>query len=203
MDVRLAQAKELLAEAGYPNGFNTEFWYPSGATEIFLRDLGTLIQAQLAKIGINCKPVLMEKATYNDFYNKGRIPMFMRAWTHDYVDPDSEIYFQMHSTSTYLTQQVGFNDSHIDELIDRGRELYDPRGYMYESPERAKIYEEIQDYTFETAFHIPLYYDSFYDLSRDWVKDFKYWQTCDMPYMGLWAARKEIPADWETREPPF
>jgi peptide/nickel transport system substrate-binding protein len=203
MEDRIAEAKQLLAEAGYPDGFKHELWYPSGAGAEFDRELGTVIQSQLAKIGVDIELVLIERSTYFPLRSEGKLPMFFRGWTHDYPDADSELYYQMHSTSSYLAQPLGYNNSHMDYLLDRERELYDPRGYQYDPPERGEILEEIQDMMYETSFNVPLYYDHFFDISKDWVKDYKYWQTCDMPYQGLWPVRKEIPADWEDKEPPW
>jgi peptide/nickel transport system substrate-binding protein len=200
---RIAEAKGLLSEAGYPDGFSYELWYPSGAGAEFSRELGTVIQSQLAKIGIDLELVLIERGTYFPLRADGKLPLFFRGWTHDYPDADSELYYQMHSSSSYLAQPLGFSDEHVDYLLDRERELYDPRGPEYDPPERGEILEEIQDWMYETTFNVPLYYEHFFDVSRDWVKGYKYWKTNDMPYQGLWPVSKEIPDDWETREPPW
>jgi ABC-type transport system substrate-binding protein len=203
LEDRIAEAKGLLAEAGYPDGFSYELWYPSGAGAEFDRELGTVIQSQVAKIGIDLELVLIERGTYFPLRSQGKLPLFFRGWTHDYPDADSELYYQMHSSSTYLAQPLGFNDSHVDYLLDRERELYDQRGYMYDPPERGEILEELQDWMYETTFNVPLYYDHFFDVSNDWVVNYRYWKTNDMPYQGLWPVSKEIPDDWEEYEPPW
>jgi peptide/nickel transport system substrate-binding protein len=203
LEERIEEAKQLLAEAGYPDGFAFELWYPSGSGAEFNRELGTVIQSQLAKIGIELELVLIERGTYFPLRAEGKCPLFFRGWTHDYPDADSELYYQMHSSSSYLTQPLGFKNKRIDYLLDRERELYDPRGPEYDPPERGEILEEIQDWMYDNTFNVPLYYDHFFDVSRDWVKGYRYWKTCDMPYQGLWPISKEIPDDWETREPPW
>jgi len=40
MDERLQMARNLLAEAGYPEGFHSEIWYPSGGSAEFNREMG-------------------------------------------------------------------------------------------------------------------------------------------------------------------
>jgi ABC-type transport system substrate-binding protein len=91
MDERIDIAKGLLADAGYPDGFTTQFWYISGSgDEAFNRDLGTILQEQLAKIGITLELKFTERGLYFDMVRAGQLPMFTRGWTFDYPDPDTE-----------------------------------------------------------------------------------------------------------------
>jgi peptide/nickel transport system substrate-binding protein len=197
---RYARAQELLTEAGYSDGFSTELWYPSGSGAEFSREMGTIIQAQLAKIGVDVELKMIDRAVYFDFRYEGRLPMFFRGWTLDYLDPDAEIFYCMLSTSSYLTIPLGFNNSHIDDLITQGRKLLDFDG---DPPERAAIYEELQDFIVEEGFSVPLYISGYWDVQQAWVDGYKYWNTCDVPYQGVWAASKVIPDDWATRDPPM
>ncbi len=200
MEERLEIARGLLADAGFPDGFTTELWYPSGSGAEFSREMGTIIQAQLAQVGIDIGIKMIERAVYFDFRSEGRLPMFFRGWTLDYMDPDAEINYMMLSTSTYLTIPLGFNDPHVDELITQGRVLLDPTG---DPPERAEVYEELQDYVVDYGFTTPLYISGYWDVKQAWVEGYEYWYTCDVPYQGVWAASKVIPDDWETRDPPI
>jgi len=200
MEERINTAKQLLADAGYPDGFHTEIWYPSGGGAEFSRELGTVVQSQLAKIGIDVGLKMIDSAVYYDYRYEGRLPMFFRAWTLDYLDPDSEVFYCMYSSSSYLTIPLGFNNSHVDELIRRGRELYDP---TQETEERRAVYEELQDFIVDEGYAVPLYVSGYWDVKQSWVKGYKYWNTCDVPYLGVWAASKEIPDDWQTRDPPI
>ena len=200
MEERLDIAKGLLTEAGFPEGFTSELWYPSGGSAEFSREMGTVIQAQLAKIGIDIELKMIDSAVYYEFRSEGQLPMFFRGWTLDYMDPDAEIFYMMLSTSTYLTIPLGFNDTHVDDLIEEGRQLLDFDG---DPPRRAEVYEELQDYIVDTGFATPLYISGYWDVSQKWVEDYKYWYTCDVPYQGVWAAKKVIPDDWETRDPPM
>jgi peptide/nickel transport system substrate-binding protein len=200
MEERIDIAKGLLAEAGFPDGFSTELWYPSGSGAEFSREMGTVIQAQLAKIGVDIELKMIDRAVYFDFRYEGRLPMFFRGWTLDYMDPDAEIFYMMLSTSSYLTIPLGFNDSHVDALIEEGRKLLDFGG---DPPRRAEVYYELQDYVVDTGFATPLYISGYWDVKQSWVEGYEYWNTCDVPYQGVWAASKTIPDDWETRDPPM
>jgi peptide/nickel transport system substrate-binding protein len=62
------KAKQLLNEAGYPNGFDTKLSYRAGAFE---GDFCTLVQGYLKVIGINVQVDLADAARYNDLRAKG------------------------------------------------------------------------------------------------------------------------------------
>jgi ABC-type transport system substrate-binding protein len=196
---RIAKAKQLLAEAGFPNGFKTQFWYASGvATEAFNRDLGTILQNQLAKIGIELELKYVERGVYNTMVRAGELPMFTRGWTFDYPDPDTEVFYMMYSGSPDLTKRIKFNNSHIDALLIEGRNLYGTG----QDARRKEIYTELQDFIVSNGYCVPLYLDGFWDGQRTWVTNYHIWKVCDKPTQGLWNIAKTIPTDWQTKDPP-
>lgn len=85
------KAKALLKEAGLPNGFSTELWTlpvsrpynPSG------KKMGEMMQADLAKVGIQVKLVSYDWPTYLAKARKGEHPMVQLGWTGDNGDPDN------------------------------------------------------------------------------------------------------------------
>jgi ABC-type transport system substrate-binding protein len=199
---RIAKAKELLAAAGFPDGFTTQFWYASGVgSESFNRDLGTILQAQLAKADINIELKYIESGVYYDMRNQGQIPMFLRGWTFDYADPDTELWYYMHSDG-YIAPKIGFNNSHVDALLEEGRVLYASEEDVY-GGRREEVYNELQDFIVDAGFSVPLYKDGFYYAYGDHVKNYIPWQFTDACNKGIWNIEKVIPDDWETQDPPF
>ncbi len=59
-DADIAEAKRLLAEAGFPNGFTTTMTSRSGST---YEPFGVLYKEQLSKIGIDAELVIVEPTT--------------------------------------------------------------------------------------------------------------------------------------------
>ncbi|WP_141430465.1 ABC transporter substrate-binding protein [Bacillus sp. 03113] len=93
-DYNLDEAKKLLAEAGYPNGFSVDFWtmpvvrpyMPNG------QKVAEALQADFEKIGIKTKIVTFEWGTYLDKLANGEGPMFIAGWTGDNGDADNFMY---------------------------------------------------------------------------------------------------------------
>ncbi len=86
-----AKAKALLAEAGYPNGFETDLWampvqrpYNPNA-----KRMAEVIQADLDKVGVKAKIVTYEWAEYLKRARAGEQQTILLGWTGDNGDPDN------------------------------------------------------------------------------------------------------------------
>jgi dipeptide transport system substrate-binding protein len=86
-----AAAKKLLAEAGYPNGFETDLWampvqrpYNPNA-----RRIAELMQADLIKIGVKAEIKTFEWGEYRKRLQNGEHQMGQLGWTGDNGDPDN------------------------------------------------------------------------------------------------------------------
>jgi len=85
-----AKAKQLLAEAGFPNGFKTTFYGHN--VEPFPK-LAQAIQADLKDVGIQADIKLMDRATYWDFTSlkKSHAGIGLSDWYQDFPDPSDWI----------------------------------------------------------------------------------------------------------------
>lgn len=83
------RAKELLAEAGYPDGFDTQI-----ITISTLSDMFTAIANMLNEVGIRCEIVQVDGATQNQMYMDGTWEGLMPHWTT--VSPDLGLYMGRH-----------------------------------------------------------------------------------------------------------
>jgi dipeptide transport system substrate-binding protein len=86
-----AKAKELLAQAGYPNGFATTLWAMpvSRPYNPDARRMAEMIQADLAKIGVKASIVSYEWGEYLKRVRNGEHDMALLGWTGDNGDPDN------------------------------------------------------------------------------------------------------------------
>jgi dipeptide transport system substrate-binding protein len=121
----VAKAKELLKQAGYPNGFDTELW-TLPVTRAYLpngKKLGELVQADLKKIGVNVKLVTYDWAVYLDKSKKGDHQMIEMGWTGDNGDPDNF----MGALLSCVALKAGANNARwcnksFDDLILKAKE---------------------------------------------------------------------------------
>lgn len=100
------RAKQLLAEAGYPNGFDTmvlsdgtetalEFWYMPVSRPYFAtpQPIAEAIATQLADVGIKVTLKTEDWGVYLDNVDQGKKNgMWMLGWTGDYPDPNNFLY---------------------------------------------------------------------------------------------------------------
>ncbi|MDP6530013.1 MAG: ABC transporter substrate-binding protein, partial [Gemmatimonadota bacterium] len=88
------RARELLVEAGYPDGFETTLWVMSGPRPYMPQPprIAQAIQANLAGIGIRAKIVTFEWGTYLDRVHRGHHDMALLGWQADNGDPDNFLF---------------------------------------------------------------------------------------------------------------
>src|SRR5690606_17228293 len=73
-----ARAKALLAEAGFPKGFETTLSAENDSTS---KRLAEVLQAQLAEVGIKAKIQLYDSASYVAMLKAGQQDLFVRLYS--------------------------------------------------------------------------------------------------------------------------
>jgi len=144
----IAKAKQLLAEAGYPNGTDVTLWYTPIANGKEEADLAVVIQEQLAKAGIRVHLNSQEEGSFLERFRAGEFEMALGIMSGDYPDPDSVAYFVANSQGSY-TRRVRVNDTLLDQLTVQGRIEADPA-------ERENIYGQVQDRLADIMCYVPL-----------------------------------------------
>jgi ABC-type transport system substrate-binding protein len=142
-------AKDLLEEAGYPNGFNTTLWVmPVSRPYMFdPPKIAEAIQSYLADVNINVELYQIDWSTYLEETENGNHPMCLLGWTGDNGDPDNfmNVLYGPNSASIGTAGNVAFyNNSLVQEKFSAALQSYD-------ETERAKLYEEAQVLIHEDA----------------------------------------------------
>ncbi len=136
-----AEAKKLLAAAGYPNGFTTDLWampvqrpYNPNAKRI-----AELMQADLAKIGVKAEIKSFEWGEYRKRMQAGEHQMGMLGWTGDNGDPDNFLHTLLgcDSAKNNGSNVAKFCYKPFDELVVKAKTVTNPA-------ERTKLYEKAQ-----------------------------------------------------------
>jgi peptide/nickel transport system substrate-binding protein len=138
-----AKAKKLLAEAGYPNGFETRLAYGTYMPQI--QEQAEVIASDLAKVGIKVTLEPYERAVMWDRYKKKMHQMYIYFWD-DAPEPDRYMYSLFNSKS----RDYYYKNEKVDALLDKGRSTMDPVA-------RAKVYNEIDRVLYQDAPWVYLY----------------------------------------------
>ena len=132
-----ARARQLLAKAGYPQGFEISLWAlpvvrptnPNGQL------MAQMIQQDWARIGVKASIKTYEWGEYLKRAAQGEHDVYMSGWTGDSGDPDD--FLSPNLTCASSSGGVKFCNPEFDKLVAEGRATPDPA-------KRAKIYEQAQ-----------------------------------------------------------
>jgi peptide/nickel transport system substrate-binding protein len=161
-DYNPATAKALLAEAGYPNGFDTELYtYLAPAW-------GGAIQNYLRAVGINAKLQQLQVAAVIQAAQQGKTPLALAGWGGFGVNEVSP-YLQYFFTGTPFDQAL---DKDVQAQVEAGGSTLDPKA-------RQKAYDEAFRLISDRAHFLPLFtYVKNYGMSKE---------LNSRPYADDWA----------------
>jgi peptide/nickel transport system substrate-binding protein len=156
------EARRLLAEAGYPNGFKTQLTVTPG----FGRDLvddAQLVQQYLKDVGVETEMKIQEYGAYVATTAQGKFEGLVRgpygiAW-----EPDSPLYRSHASDSSWNTGHV--NDATITAMLKEQRRTKDLAA-------RKKLVSDIQRYAAEQQYYIYLHSNMFTGSWQPYVKNY-------------------------------
>ncbi|MBI2908227.1 MAG: ABC transporter substrate-binding protein [Chloroflexi bacterium] len=168
-DPDIAEAKRLLAEAGFPEGFETPFL---SSTTVYSRELAQVAQAQLARIGINLKIQSLEISAWKDLVFKGSFRLATQPDASAIDDPDVLLgeYFLTGSPKNYH----GWSNQKFDEL-------YALQSRIMDAAKRKEIVWEMQRILHRELPRIPVVWSTFYAASWPEVKN---WTQGNSLFLG-------------------
>lgn len=145
------KAKELLKEAGYPNGFETTILY-SAERYMPFEQASVYIQAYLDEVGIKAKLNKVAWPTQLDTMRAANFDLALQTWSPYYPDPAEFLWYFYNST---VFKAKGWNFSFWDnptttELTEKAEQVMDRK-------EREKLYNEVERIGVENAVYVHLY----------------------------------------------
>ena len=154
------KARELLREAGYPDGFETDLWYmpvprgymPNG------KKVAEIIQSDLHEVGIRARLETRDWATYLDYTSKGRHSMCLLGWSADIADADNffNVLLSMDlDTGETSEQNVAFyKNPQLQKMLNEARRISDEK-------RRTDIYRKACEIVHADAPWVPIAHTKF------------------------------------------
>lgn len=171
----LAKAKQLLTEAGFPNGFTAKL--KNTPTYSFLGNAGIVVQEQLKAIGINFEIVSEEWSVFlKDYLNKD-FEAAVSGYS-GFVDPNRDL------DNTYVTGRqnnfMSYSNPDFDKLVAQAATISD-------QAQRAKLYQEAQTILANDAPMVFLYAANQYEAAQSYVKGYLHFPNgSHVSFRDLW-----------------
>ncbi|MDZ4065401.1 MAG: ABC transporter substrate-binding protein [Tabrizicola sp.] len=159
------KAKALLAEAGFPNGFQTELGYRTG--DQMEEELAVILKTAFAKAGVDVTLSKLPASTLVERYTKGQIPMyFFRDMA---IVPDAAYVANLWLNSNSLIDYSRFHSDEVNELINSALTSTDEE-------KRLADMKRVQQITMEKAPWVFLFNPGYQLATRQNVKGYS-WYT--------------------------
>jgi peptide/nickel transport system substrate-binding protein len=156
------KAKELLAEAGYPNGFETNLYSFIYARPYVAKpvQVAEVIKADLEAVGVKVNIVTNEWATHSDIMDNMKHDIGLSGW------------YDIPYPSNFLKAMAleGANTGYMpDELVELAKAAW----ATYDRAEQEEIYKEFQHKLYEGAPLIPIAHNNYTAAISKNVKGFE------------------------------
>jgi len=138
------RAKQLLTEAGFPNGFNATMWVPVG-TYVASQQISEAIADQLRRVGINLKLEVMDATQWLTLLRsrnqqQSNLEMTYYGWGTHTAEADYALRLVYHSDNfaPKCCNRNFYSNREVDQLLDRGPVAVNDR-------DRRAAYERAQE----------------------------------------------------------
>jgi peptide/nickel transport system substrate-binding protein len=159
------KAKELLAAAGHPDGFETSIDVLLGRPED--ERAAVLIQASFREIGVEAEVNKLAEAQYQEKRNAGSSPMQIVEFYSWVTDPFYHMFWNMFSENLF-TNSSRYSNPRVDKLIQSGM-------YELDEAKRESISQEAQGLINDDAPWAFLYARDFYVPVSARLQDYPLW----------------------------
>ncbi len=180
------KAKSLLAEAGYPDGFDMELWAMPVARPYNpnARKIAEIMQAQLVKVGIHAEIMSYEWGTYLDKTDQGEHQAAMLGWTGDNGDPDNFLWVLLSAPAAEIPAgNIAFwKNKEFTDYCRAAKETAD-------HAKRDELYRKAQVVFHEEAPWIPIANSIVTIPAKTSVKDFVIYPTGKRVFKHVWLEK--------------
>jgi peptide/nickel transport system substrate-binding protein len=151
------KAKQLLSEAGFPNGFQTKIYADTASSD---RDAVTAVQSYLSKVGIQAELQILDFASYGNYRTKGWNNALLAGMTGFMANMNSAFNMYWTQTATMypsVLKSDEFQALHVASLTSKE---FDPA-----------LEQKVIRYMNDNALCLPLWAGARGDVMKPFVKD--------------------------------
>lgn len=179
-DYNPERARELLSGLGYNVDQPLSITYKTSSDPFRIR-IATIIQQQLAEVGIKVDLRSYDWATFYGDIKAGRFQMYSLSWV-GIKSPDIFRYV-FHSTAVPPAgaNRGRYENSKVDQLIEQAEKGVD-------QAERAEVYRKLQEELLITLPYVPLWYEEHFYAAASKIEG--YTMAVDGNYDGLLNVRR-------------
>jgi peptide/nickel transport system substrate-binding protein len=144
------KARELLAEAGYPDGFETtlRFWPVPFASLPQPAKIAEAIQSYLKEVGIDAEIVVEEEGTHWEAFTTGKTNLVITGWVGDFADPHNFLAPMWEDEVAGF--DAGWKNAEFKDLINSAQQETD-------QAKRTELYYQAQKIFFDELPGLPLF----------------------------------------------
>ena len=146
----LDQARALLAEAGFPDGFDITIQVKSSSTQ-WEMTLMRLAVSMWEKAGIRATIRVLDENEFMRLRKTGELTCYTALWTADFNDPDNFIYTFFGNRENTVFRSLCYPKEEIMARVREARAIADPKARLSEYWELERIIVQ------EDAAWIPLF----------------------------------------------
>jgi peptide/nickel transport system substrate-binding protein len=145
-----AKAKKLMAEAGYPDGFTTSFYTPTGRY-LMDRQVAEAVQGQLKEVGIKAEIKAPDWGTLTALLDKyTEIPMFLMGKGSPTGDLDLTLNLTIKTGGRM--NHFSYANPKVDKMIEQQEGITDPK-------KRFQVLYDIQKVVYEECPAVIVFYE--------------------------------------------
>jgi peptide/nickel transport system substrate-binding protein len=161
------KAKALLADAGFPNGFNTKLLADTSSTD---KDAITAVQAMMNAVGIKTELNLVDFASYGNFRTKGWNNAVLAGMAGFFANHNMITDFYWSQTATFYPSVVKTDDLQKLHMASLNAKNYDPA-----------LYQKVSQYEFDNVMMLPLWASARMEAAKPFV------QNTDFYKLSVWT----------------
>jgi peptide/nickel transport system substrate-binding protein len=161
-------AKKLLAEAGYPKGFNITLTAANDRTPYNV-EVAQAIAQMWSRIGVNTKVNGIPTSVYAKEGGALKLPVYLGSWGNTSMEPGVTMQQLLHTSDKAASKGSynwsGYSNPRFDGIVDTGMATVDPK-------ERERMLQEATKVVLEDYGVIPIFH-----------------------FLSFWAARSNVVVD--------